>query len=225
LDDDHGVSLLEACYQAATEAERGVIDEARLEECFEPPSPVSAITVLGEYEPADVRLNRDRRLAKSEAAKTVLCTVLARLLALNWTVRGVRSDQPDRIIPLLRAWLLDVGLCQIRWAEGATALQVKERGEWVSYLGMTIEPLERAPRRAGRAQPTQATINAWILAYYQRARDEGRPAPKRDEAAFPACRDETGATFLQMKAAMRQVPTDLKRGKGDHDRRAANRTN
>lgn len=78
--------------------------------------------------------------------------------------------------------------------------------------------LTQAPSYLQRTKPSQADVNAWILALHKQAFDAGRPPPKRDADTFPQCRAAMGATDPQMREAMRQVPETLKRQRGHKDR-------
>jgi hypothetical protein len=75
-----------------------------------------------------------------------------------------------------------------------------------------------------RRRPSQEAVNAWLLAFFEKARNENRQPPKRDLEAFPACSTALGAKFSQMKKAMIAVPPELKRGKGGRDGQSPNRT-
>ena len=72
--------------------------------------------------------------------------------------------------------------------------------------------------------PPQREIDNWMLEYYKKAHDEGRPVPKRDQEAFPDCREafrvmgKGRPREFQMKAAMRAIPEEYKRKRGERDR-------
>ncbi len=73
---------------------------------------------------------------------------------------------------------------------------------------------ERRHRKTGPGGVTQETVNAWMLEYYQTAQKKGRPPPKRWPDAFNDCKKAVTSTDAQMREAMKQVPTDLKRPRG-----------
>jgi hypothetical protein len=74
---------------------------------------------------------------------------------------------------------------------------------------------------SGKPKPAQPEVSAWICSYYEQAYRDGREPPKRAEDVFPACRSAIGALDSQMREAMRLVPDEHKRKRGDRDRIAA----
>ncbi len=134
--------------------------------------------------------------------------VIDHLRSGDWTAEGVQEGQivPEVIPP---GW----------WQRPVSLDLWNATAEWngVRVAGLLLFP--GAPVSAD-----QETVTTWMQAYYQRARDAGRPAPKRELDAFPACKAATGATALQLKAAMRAVPAELKRQRGDRDQTQADRT-
>ncbi len=107
------------------------------------------------------------------------------------------------------------------------------RNEWPNLIGDLWAPRELCARwlkgrdvpqppwlsmRTNADQPTQEAVDKWMTDLYQAARRDGRSPPKRELDAFPACRAAIGATDPQMRAAMKRVPAELKRGRGGRDR-------
>jgi hypothetical protein len=96
-------------------------------------------------------------------------------------------------------------------------------GGVVDYTEMEVRAaavIQPRPDHRPRARPSQSDVNAWMLDYYQRARDHGEPAPKRTEQAFRDCAAAIEARDEQMREAMHHVPQALKRERGN---RALNR--
>ena len=65
-----------------------------------------------------------------------------------------------------------------------------------------------------RSKPSQAAVDEWMRAFYQRAHDNRHRPPKRKEEAFPACSAAIGATDVQMRQAVWAVPEEQKNHRG-----------
>lgn len=88
-----------------------------------------------------------------------------------------------------------------------------------SELGLVPDPTHNVgPAPPPHFGPPQDEVNGWMVGYYREAFECDRQPPKRDDDAFPACRKAIGATHQQMVFAMREVPRDLKRRRGQRDR-------
>jgi hypothetical protein len=94
--------------------------------------------------------------------------------------------------------------------------------KWLEARQISVPPWLSAPIIPTN-RPAQQTVDEWLLDYFQKARRAGKSPPKRDLDAFPACRVEIGATVIQMRDAMKKIPSSLKRSRGSRDRRS-NRT-
>jgi hypothetical protein len=105
--------------------------------------------------------------------------------------------------------------------DSQSRLQHEHSGQW--YYDVQVRLVQQDVTIAqSNKRSDQATVTACMLALYEEAHAKNRPVPKRELEAFPACRAATGATFEQMKLAMKTIPAELKRGRGDRDR--SNRT-
>jgi hypothetical protein len=63
-------------------------------------------------------------------------------------------------------------------------------------------------------RPTDDQVRDWLQAYHEKAKSAGAPPPKLEGDAFPRCEHEAGATWKQMKAAIKKVPAHLRRPRG-----------
>jgi hypothetical protein len=156
------------------------------------------------------------------------CVVLNRLAGGDLLGIGARGDlaKVEWIPPL--QWHVH----SLRPDPHATDVVRGDGTEWFSVRVVESEADSKVigddatlPPQSGR--PTQEEVNTWLVDHYSKAHGAGRPPPKRDAEAFPACRDAIGATELQMKTGMRNVPNEFKRQRGHRDREPdrANRAN
>lgn len=102
-----------------------------------------------------------------------------------------------------------------------TGIRLIPVDQWLRITGTVISSVQAHRSKVSlrkESVPLQADVNAWMLSYYQKARDEGGPPPKRDEDAAPQCASAIGATQQQIRAALQEVPSDLKRRRGHKDR-------
>ena len=103
---------------------------------------------------------------------------------------------------------------------GRAAVAARTYGRWrvLLLLRATVEALwAAAPTGQKSRRAAQPNVDRWILAVYSKAKSDGSPTPKRAQV-FRDCRAATHATEAQMKEAIRQVPSDLKRARGGRDR-------
>jgi hypothetical protein len=127
---------------------------------------------------------------------------------------------------------------QVLQAKGQDRLEVRARdaAAWLwrtpkhchlvpDWLAAVLRPAQPVlGKEVTAVRPTQSDVNAWMQLYYQQARANGKPPPKRVDEAFRECADRHGATDAQMRAAMRTVPSDLKRTRGGRDRKSGGKS-
>ncbi len=203
---DDGLSLLDAFKNFATSEELAIIDAALAEDAFYPQIIV----------PGSSRL--DRILELRWSAQEALRGIAQRLIDAVVRVRGIQvaTGRDDTVPPRL---LLRVE--EINWVTSELLVRAGDGKLLIHFLEVRVTISKAKTRRRSNDQkrkPEQKAVNAWLTAYYQDAHGRGQPPPKRDQSAFPACHDATGATFEQMKEAMRHLPDHLKRGRGLRDR-------
>ena len=202
---DDGLPLLAAFKNFATPDELALIDTALVEGAFYP-----QIIDLGSS-------RADRILEIRWSAQSALRNIAKRLTAAAPRVRGIQvATGRDEQVPL--RLLLRVE--EINWTTSELQFRADNGTLLIHFLEVRITlPKSKATHQSNRKlRPEQQEVNAWMIAYYQDAFDRSQPPPKRDQSAFPACREVIGATFEQMKEAMRHVPDCLKRGRGRRDR-------
>lgn len=85
------------------------------------------------------------------------------------------------------------------------------------WPNVEVAAVEAAPASLARTKPSQNDVNGWLVEHYRAAREAGKPPPKRDIEAFPACKSALGASDEQMRKAMVQVPDSDKRRRGGRD--------
>jgi hypothetical protein len=203
---DEGLSLLDAFKSLATSDELATINVALDEGAFYP-----QIIIPGDLEAY-------RLLELRWSAQRALRAIAERLIASAPRVRGILvATGRDERVPL--RLLLRVE--EINWVTSELQVHADDGKLLIHFLEVRVTLRKpKAPHQSNdrKLKPEQKEVNAWLIAHYQDAYDRGQARPKREESAFPACRDAISATFEQMKEAMRHLPKNLKRGSGCRDR-------
>ena len=101
-------------------------------------------------------------------------------------------------------------------AEFLEAMRV--RAEFGLPLDPTADIAPAKPAPPSQPSPSQEEVDAWFINYFRARHVARRPPPKRDEEAFPECNKAIGARVRQMVKAMRKLPREFKRNRGDRDR-------
>ncbi len=103
---------------------------------------------------------------------------------------------------------------------GRAAVAARTYGRWrvLLLLRATVEALwATAPTGQKSHRAAQSAVESWIYDVYSNAKRDGSPPPKRDRV-ISDCRAATHATNAQVKEAIRLVPSNLRRTRGQRDR-------